>query len=83
MITDWPTGQVFSIVDCVPPAVPREVLRAQLLELVGEIFDQLVPGDPRRLTIGEQAERRRRRERFQQLVLELGRQLVRIARTHS
>jgi hypothetical protein len=54
-----------------------------LLEQLGELFDLVVPRQIQGKTIGEQAERRRRRERFQELGHELARELVRAARRLS
>jgi hypothetical protein len=59
---------------------PPADLRARLLEQLGEPFDLVVPRDIRGKTIGEQAERSRRRERFQSVAHELARELVRASR---
>jgi hypothetical protein len=58
----------------------RAQVRAELAEKFGELFDFLLRRDIRGNTLGEQAERSRRRERFQLVALELGRELVRAVR---
>lgn len=60
-----------------------EERRERLAELLGELFDLIEPGrsSANRLSIGEQADRRRRRDRFVALGLDFARELVRAARS--
>lgn len=55
-------------------------LRAQLEQLLGEMFDALEPERPTERTIGEQADRRRRRDAFVKAGLEALRVVVKAAR---
>ena len=58
----------------------RETTRAHLAELLGELFDQVDPRERAR-TIGEQADRKWRRQRFERVGLDFARELVRAARS--
>ena len=54
--------------------------RARLEELLGELFDLADDRQPRDMTIGQQAEKRRRREQFQAVGIKLLREVVLAAR---
>lgn len=54
--------------------------RAKIEELLGDMFDQADSRQPRDMTIGEQAEKARRRKRFQELGVELARELAKAMR---